>query len=207
MATAIGTYSTLAAVKARLGITNSTDDTLLSTLCDQINQHIETVAHRVLAPVASAIHLFDGDGSRSIWVPQGVRAVTLLEIAANTGATFETIPASDYFLRPLAHDRTAPDWPATMIVMTDQPSATNSYSDFPCGMANVRVTMTAGWTAIPDDLVRLGQNAVVGAWQARQSGQSDVIGSDEYGRPIVARFLSLQDWKTLQAYSVGVPNY
>ena len=53
MTTAIGSYATLAAVKARLsGTFDSTDDTLLGTLCDQANQFIESPqgTGRVLAP-------------------------------------------------------------------------------------------------------------------------------------------------------------
>jgi hypothetical protein len=53
MTTAIGSYATLAAVKARLsGTFDSTDDTLLGTLCDQVNAFIESPAGtgRVLAP-------------------------------------------------------------------------------------------------------------------------------------------------------------
>jgi hypothetical protein len=53
MGTAIGSYATLAGVKARLsGTFDSTDDILLGTLCDQINQFIESPAGcgRVLAP-------------------------------------------------------------------------------------------------------------------------------------------------------------
>ncbi len=51
MSTAIGTYATLAAAKSRLGISDSTDDTLLSGLCDQVNGWIESITGRVLAPV------------------------------------------------------------------------------------------------------------------------------------------------------------
>jgi len=53
MTTAIGSYATLAAVKSRLsGTFDSTDDTLLGTLCDQVNAFIESPAGtgRVLAP-------------------------------------------------------------------------------------------------------------------------------------------------------------
>ncbi len=206
MATAIGTYATLAAAKARLGITNSTDDTLLSTLCDQINQHIETVTGRVLAPVASAIYLFDGDGTRVLRVPAGVRAVSLLEIAPETGAAYVTIAASEYFLRPLPQDR-QPTWPATKIVMSDRPSAGTAYSYFPEGYATARVTMTMGWAAIPDDVAELSLTAVVRAWHARMAGQTDVIGTDEYGRPIVSRYLSSRDRDTLRDYGRELPGW
>ena len=51
MATAIGAYATLAAAKAYLGIADSGDDTLLSAICDRVNQWIERTTGRVLAPM------------------------------------------------------------------------------------------------------------------------------------------------------------
>ena len=53
MATAIGTYATTALVKARLsGTFDSADDALIATLCDQVNQYIESPqgTGRVVAP-------------------------------------------------------------------------------------------------------------------------------------------------------------
>lgn len=201
MATAIGTYATLAAVKARLGITNSTDDALLSTLCDQINQHVETVTGKVLAPVASAIYLFDGDGSRTLRVPSGVRAVSLLEVAPETGAAYVTIAAGEYFLRPLAQDRQA-GWPATRIVMSDRPAAGTAYSYFPLGLSTVRVTMTTGWAAIPDDLTGYAGRAAVIVWTARQSGQVMDVGGEDFSRRMTA-----QDLEMLRDYARELPGW
>ena len=55
MATATGAYATAALVKARLfaaGVTDTADDALIGTICDQINQYIESPqgCGRVLAP-------------------------------------------------------------------------------------------------------------------------------------------------------------
>lgn len=210
MATATGTYATLAAVKTRAGITNTTDDALLQTLCDQVNQLIESPemgTGKVLAPIASATYLFDGDGTRTLRVPMGVRAVTLLEIAPHTGGTYATIDPSDYFLRPLPQDRNGPNWPATKIVLSDYPAASSSYTVFYRGLSTVRVTMTAGWDAIPDDIAALAQVTVIRAWQARMAGQADVLGTDEYGKPIVSRFLSRPDRDLLLAYARELPGY
>jgi hypothetical protein len=51
MATAIGTYATLANVKARLQIIDTNDDTLLQSFCDQANMWIETKTGRILCPI------------------------------------------------------------------------------------------------------------------------------------------------------------
>lgn len=52
MATATGAYATAALVKARLGITDTADDALLGTICDQVNQFIESPhgCGRIVAP-------------------------------------------------------------------------------------------------------------------------------------------------------------
>jgi len=311
MTTAIGSYATLAAVKARLsGSFDSTDDTLLGTLCDQVNQFIESPqgTGRVLAPrpvgsgVASAneiqsvtlaksggnvtgghwtltfdgstttdlawnisgadlqvalrllptinganvtvtgdgpyavefigdlagvdqplmtsdataltvapctatvalvstpqdaLYYFDGDGSRTLWLD--VRAVSEVAVATQTGGSYTVLAATDYFLRPLPQDR-APGWPATRIELSDL-SSTWFYR----GYSTVRIKAVTGWPAIPDDITDLACTMVVRAWHARQSGQTDIVGNDETGAPIVSRYISARDRDTLKAYRVAPP--
>ena len=311
MTTAIGSYATLAAVKARLsGTYDATDDLLLTTLCDQTNQFIESpqgtgrvlaprpvgsgvasaneiqsvtlaksvgnvtgghwtltfngstttdlawnvdgaalqialrllptingdnvtvtgdgpysvefigdlagvaqplmtadAAHLTVAPCTAtvalvstpqdALYYFDGDGGRVLWLD--VRAVSELAIASQTGGSYTVIDADDYFLRPLPQDR-APGWPATRIELSDL-SATYFYR----GYSTVRVKAVTGWPAIPDDITDLACTMVVRAWHARQSGQTDIVGNDETGAPIVSRYLSARDRDTLRAYRVAPP--
>lgn len=51
MATAAGSYATTATAKTRLGITDTTDDGLIGSLCDQVNQWVESFTGRILAPL------------------------------------------------------------------------------------------------------------------------------------------------------------
>ena len=48
---AVGTYASLAGVKSRMGITDTTDDAVLTTLCAQVNDFVETYCQRPIAPV------------------------------------------------------------------------------------------------------------------------------------------------------------
>jgi hypothetical protein len=300
MTTAIGSYATLAAVKARLsGSFDTEDDLLLTDLCDQANQFIESPqgTGRVIAPrpvgsgVASANEIqsvtiagvgtwsltfdgstttslaanaaaatvqtalealptigtgnatvtgnaggpyaveftgalaglaqplmtgspaatvalvstpqdallyFDGDGSDTLWLD--VRAVTELAIASGTGGAYTALAATDYFLRPLPQDR-SPGWPATRVVLSD----IASQRTFPRGYSTVRLTAVTGWPAIPDDIADVACTMVVRAWHARQSGQTDIVGNDETGAPIVSRYLSARDRDTIKAYRVAPP--
>lgn len=199
MTTAFGSYVTSTLLKTRANITDTTDDTVLGTICDQINQYIETKTGQVFAPIGSATYLFDGDNDRVIRYKRGIRAVSLLEIAEYTGGAYTTVPSTDYFLRPL-NARTG--WPYTRIEFTDLPSGTFGW--FPLGYATVRVTMTTGWAAIPDDIAEVAAVAAVRAWHAAQSGQTDIIGTDDMGKPLVSRFFSARDLETLKTYSADV---
>lgn len=205
MATAIGTYVTASLLKARLGITDATDDTVLGLVCDQVNQFIESVTGRVLAPITSTSYLYDGDGTRSLFLPLpvddppigGIRALSLVEIAAYTGGSFTTVPSTDYFLR----QRVGLTGPYERLVFTDVPTGT--YANFPCGLSNIRLTGTAGWPAIPDDIAEVAVVVATRAWHGSQAGQADIVGTDEMGRPLVSRFVAGRDRDTLRRYTLA----
>ena len=202
MTTAIGAYATAALLKARITITDNTDDTALGAICDQVNQYIETKTRRVLAPIASATYTFDGDGSKCLRYPKGIRAVSLLECQLYTRAGYSTVDSTQYFLRPGPAD-SLPGWPYTRIEFTDYPVGTFAY--FPRGFDTVRVTMTTGWAAIPDDITDVALTAATRAWHAVQAGQADIVGTDDMGRPLVSRFFSARDLETLATYSTDLP--
>jgi hypothetical protein len=199
MPTAIGAYATIAAVKSRLGIgvSDTADDPLIASIVDQVNGFIESPdgTGRVLAPISSATYLFDGDGSDTLYVPNGVRAISAMSIGDSTGASRVAAASTDYFLRPLAQDRD-PGWPATRIVLSDA----GAFYSFGTGYETVSVTMTCGWASIPDEITDLALTMAVRAWHARQNGQADIVGSDETGAPVVSRFVSARDRGTLAGY-------
>lgn len=204
MATAVGSYVTSALMKTRAGITDSTDDTLLGVICDQVNSFIESSTGRVLAPISGTpTYLYDGDGSQKLWLPQtttafvgGVRTVTLLEVADYTGDAYATVTAGDYFLRGLTGPAGTYQW----LWLSDRPTGTVTH--FPGGFATVRVTGTFGYAAIPDDIAEVAVTIAVRAWHARENGQQDIVGTDEFGRPVVSRFVSGRDRDTLRRYTL-----
>jgi hypothetical protein len=207
VATATGAYATAALFKELAGTTSAEDDTLIGKLCDRTNQVLESEMGQVVAPITSAAYLYDGNGLKHLYLPLppaslpgigGIRAASLVEVASETGGTFETIASTDYFLRGHAP---GPGSPYRWLVLSDIPAG--SYTVWPEGYANVRVTGTASWTAIPDDLTQLALAVVQRAWNARQTGYQNVDGVDEQGRPIVGRFLALPDYRTLKRYKVS----
>ena len=94
-------------------------------------------------------------------------------------------------------------WPATRIELTDVPGGGFRY--FPAGYETVRVKAVCGWAAIPDDITDVALTMVVRAWHARQSGQTDIVGNDETGAPVVSRYISGRDRETLKRYRVAPP--
>jgi hypothetical protein len=205
-ATAIGAYATAAALKARMNIAtaDTTDDTVIGLICDQVNAYIEgpQACGRVIAPISSAVYLFDGDGSNCLRYPKGIRAVSLLEIAYYTGGAYQTVASTDYFLRPGPAELT-PGWPYNRIELSNLPLG--AFIFFPVGFNTVRVTMTTGFAAIPDDITEVALVAAARAWHAVGAGQADIVGTDEMGRPLVSRFFSKRDLETLAAYSLTLP--
>lgn len=204
MATATGSYATAALLKAQAGISDTTDDVVLGAVCDRINQFIEGYTRRVLAPIASATYVYDGNGRQQMNVTQhvagfigGLRAVSLLEIAANTGAAYETIAAGDYFLRGVSMLGA----PFDDLWLSDLPAG--AYGVFPVGFGTVRITATAGWAAIPDDIIEVALTAATRAWHGVQSGQTDLVGTDEMGQTLVSRSFSPRDLDTLRRYRRG----
>lgn len=207
MATATGAYATIALVKARImpaGVTDTTDDSLIGSIVDQVNQFIEGPegCGRIIAPIPSATYLADGDGLRRLYFPRGLRAVTELKIGDYTGDTLDVVAATDYFLRPLPQDR-KPGWPAMFIELSDRPAG--DHSVFGEGYETVSITATAGWNAIPDDIIDVAVTTSVRAWHARQSGQADIVGNDETGAPMVSRYVAGFHWATIKAYRLRQP--
>lgn len=221
MTTAVGAYATTAGLQALIGgnQTFDGDDTaLMGDICDRVNQLVESITRQAVAPIASTTYVYDSDGLRRIFTPMpvavtdeeppagstllgigGLREVSEVQVAPSTGGEFTTLDAADYFIR----GRASVNGPSRWLMLSDRPVGT--YSRFPKGIGTVKVTATAGWEAIPDDLTETALAVAHRAWNARQIGQQDVSGTDEQGRPIVARFLAGRDKDTLRRYSLRPP--
>jgi len=203
-ATAIGSYATTAALKTLIGTTDSNDDTLIGLICDRVNQFIESTTKQPLSPISSATYLYDGNGLSRIWtvMPEGaatlgiggLRAITTLEIASETNGTFTTATSTDYLLR----GKHGVAGPYRWVALSDR--ATGLYSTFPVGRGNIRITATAGWAAIPDDVTAMALNLAHRMWNARQSGNQNIVVTDELGQNTVAQYADPMDKMTLKRY-------
>lgn len=205
-------YADLTRLKRRLNITDTADDLLLSEICDEINQLIESETKQPIRPIASATYLYHGNGLTRIYLPLppaaatkgigGLRAVTLVEFAPYTGGTFETFATTDWYLS----ERVTSGGPFKWLNIADRRSGTytgGNYSVFPEGRNNIRVTGTAGWDSIPADLRKLALEVATRNWLARQVGYRGV--QDDTGVPNASAYLSRLDRETLKLYTARQP--
>ena len=172
---ALGTYVTVADLKLRTGITDTTDDVLLGQICDEVNSWIESYTGRVLGPVASDTYYFDGYDLGDPYTIDlgrlGAQAVTAVEVSSD-GSVWTAIDPTRYSLRPLALARSLEGEPALRVVMTDGYRLDTGYE-------NIRITMTAGFSAVPDEVRAVAIAIAQRWWHGRQTGMVDVIGMDE----------------------------
>ena len=281
MATALGQYANIGALKLRLGAADSIDDALLQSFCDQANMWIETKTGRILAPLAAfsttvatgftagtntgtltsasglavndvlmfgpvsgthesaavsaisgttvtlatnlvsgyaganvkRVFVFDGfnalEGGKLLPLPLGVTSVSTLEVctfsagqggATTTNVTWYTVPASDWFLRPVPSER-QPGQPATELWITNVPVPSDITPSFYPGVNNVRIDGAFGWPVIPDDIVEVALNIAVGLYRARSSVGGEVVNLGTDGGHVVQRALSYENRQTIQRYT------
>ena len=199
-------YITLTNLNLRLGLGGTAgtathaDTALLAQYVTSTNDFIEHETWRPIGP-SSGTATFDGyedvssDG-RSLYVAQGVRTITSLEVATETGGSGVDVSADVVMLPREQNRRTG--WPAFEIRFKDIVAGSLAY--FPRGYGNIVLVGDRGWEAIPSQLSELGYRVAARAWSARAAGQQDMIGTDETGNPIVSRFASAMDWRILRSY-------
>ena len=156
-------------------------------------------------------HIFDGEPAQGGFgamtlvmpVPNGVNSISSLEIAPTWNARsteWALTPSTDRLLRPSPLDR-EPGWPATQIHLSPIPSAGNTYPYFPGYAAVARAVGTFGWPAIPDEIADCAETVVVRAFQARRTGQGDVVGTSDTGQAIISRILASEWGQVLKRYT------
>jgi len=149
----------------------------------------------------STTFLFDVARSTTVLrVPEGIATATQLEVATTSqpesAGTYTIVTAADWFLRPIAHERTY-GWPATEIHLTDMPTGT--VSQFSAGYNTARLTGALGWAAVPADVAGIGVNVIIRRYQARGSGVATALGSEDFGARIL-RWTSPEEREKLNWY-------
>lgn len=210
MATALGSYATVALFKERADVNtdhswSSPEDTLLGKLADGVNQWIETYTGRVLSPITYTNVTFDGydfpygsvvRNGKGLKIRDGIRSVSSLETATATGEDYTALATTDYVLWPSEQLR-RPNLPAREIHLSN----VGTLSCFPRGYATIRLTGAGGPATCPDDVREVALTIMQRAWKARQSGQTDEVQTlNPDGSVEVSRFVAWEDKRTLRKY-------
>lgn len=169
---------------------------VLSDIASAVNDIVEGYVGAPIGPGGTAARTYDGNGRHELTIHQGLTGIETLRISDGTGGTWSTLDSTEYVLRPHEHERRS-GWPAFTIRLTD---IATTYSLFTIGYDTVEVTPGTegvwGWAAIPVELSQLAIVLGTRMYQARQSGETLVIGSTDFGQTI-ARFLPEPEYRAL----------
>lgn len=183
---------TTAQVKARLfpnGTTDTSDDTLISELIDEVSAWIEGYTGRKLVPEVAATYVFDTQYGSVLRIARGIRTVTTLGVAStgqpDTGGTYTTVTAADILLRPKAVD--LPEgWPAFEVQIAI--AHTGTVARFANAQNGATITGNFGFAAIPKDIEAVAIDATVAAYNSRKNGASSTMGADDMALPPWSKF-------------------
>jgi hypothetical protein len=182
---------TTAQVKARIGITDATDDTLLSELIDQVSGWIETFTGRKLVPDNAATYVFDTEAGYVLRIPRGIRTITSMGVATqvhqpDSAGTYTSVPATDFLLRPKTVD--LPEgWPPTEVRIS-RGTLAGTVTAFGRIDNGCTITGNFGFAATPVEIASVTIDAVVAAYQVRKNGASGVVGADGIATPPWSQF-------------------
>lgn len=195
-------YCTTATIKARIGITNSTDDTPIGVIASEVNGWLESKLTFPVGPISSEERLFDGNAVRcrdGFYVipcyPFGVRAISAVRTATETGGSYTAQTASDVVIRPHSWERET-DWPGFEMWIKDSASWTWTTS----GLDVNGVTATWGWAAIPDELSSIAIRLGVARWRRRSAGSAQYATSEDVMGEVAAEEMAVSDWATINKY-------
>ncbi len=195
--------ATLSSVKLRLGSgATAADDDILMGYINAVNGAITQRIEYYPGPSVDTSRTYHGRdalaGGRKLWIPGGVRGITTMTIAGSTGASATAVTAGDFVLGPLSYSA-RPGEPYHYIEFVDVTAG--NWGHFPYGFENVNITSGLfGWGTVPADLVAVASAWAIRQWKSRASGDSDTIGTTEFGEQIISDRFPAQWRRTVDAY-------
>jgi len=182
----LSSYCSIGDVKGVLGITSTTDDTVMRKICEAATLAIDNYTHRTFR-VVSATKYFNG--AVKLWIPD-LLAITTLKTDEDGDATFEnTLATTDYIKYGVGLEDSLNTFPCTRLEISED----SNYSSFASGVKKgVEIAGTWGYgdgisatpytadTTITEDLTA-GEAAIdVTAVTNLSAGQTILIGSEQY---------------------------
>jgi hypothetical protein len=185
--------------KTWAGIADAGFDTRLGVLIPAVQAALETACGRAFDSTVYTDEAYDGNGERSLWLPQTpIAALTVVKIKASDGTT-DTVDTGDYRHTSIGelHRLAGGDylWGNPVPVFGGENGPV-----WPVGVENILVTYTAGYSAMPTDLQLLMYTLVDAALD--NAGESWMLGSTGDGQESKS-FLSPADMATRYAQLIA----
>ena len=174
MATAVGTYATLSALKLRLNTQGTGEDTLLQALCDQTNSWIESFTGRILAPIPAFSTTLNGA------VSPGATTATLTSVTGlslGDAILFGTVSGTREHGIVVGIAGSVVTLQAALVNAYSNGAAVNRVQLFDGDEADSRVLLA------PNGIITLTALEVTPTWNAASSSWNLVPGTDYLLRP------------------------
>lgn len=142
-------YCTLAEVKARLGLSDTTDDTILEAVVEAASRKIDLATGRRFWKDASDTTRYYTAETGSELAIDDLATLTSLATDVSGDRTYtDSWTSTDYDLLPYEQLLAGRTWPYTRIEVTPR-----GQKSFPAGLRKgVKIVGAWGWPAVPDDI-------------------------------------------------------
>ncbi len=177
-------YTTLAAMKTFLSITDSADDTILESFIESASRSIDRIANRrFYADAAASARKYRAYNDLFVYVDD-ISSTTglVVKIDDDGDGTFETTLTinTDFLVEPLT--AASKDRPFTQLTMVN---TTFTWPIFPGLFSNglrpgVQVTAKYGWPAVPDDIETATQILTADLYK-RKDSPGGILGLGDLG--------------------------
>lgn len=144
-------YTTLAAVKSAMRITDTVDDSLIQSVIDAASARIDNACNRVFAQ-STAARYYAARNTSSVPIDD-LASTTGLVVQVDTnldGSWSTTLTSAQYQLDPL--NAIATGKPARMLRALTNTFSGGLFPIGPNGRATVKITGTWGWPAVPPEI-------------------------------------------------------
>lgn len=161
-------WTNLSRLRTRLSITDTDDDTLLLDIIEAVNAELTDRVGVFLGPSTDTLRLYSGRdtvrGGYRLYIPGGIRTLTQVRTATQTGGDWTTQTLADFVIGPPLHT-----------LRTGEPYAwvdvSESASPFPTvGLANIELTGTFGRATVASNLAKIADQVATRMWNDRNAG-------------------------------------
>lgn len=161
-------WTNLSRLRTQLSITDTDDDTLLLDIIEAVNAELTDRVGVFLGPSTDTLRLYGGEdvvrNGYRLLVPGGIRTLTQVRTATQTGGSWTTQTLTDFVLGPPLHTRRTGE-PYAWVDVSEVASALPM-----TGLANIELTGTFGRASVASNLAKVADMVATRMWNDRNAG-------------------------------------